>query len=93
LDKVEEKVEWLKPVPSICIHYDNQIIISRAQNFIYNNKSKHIHRRHNTVRPLLSNRVISIDFMASKNNLVDPLTKNLSGERINCIPKEMGLKA
>jgi len=58
-------------------------VISRTQNFIYNDKSKHIRRKHNTVRQLLSNRVISIDFVTSKENLTDPLTKELSGAHIN----------
>jgi len=30
--------------------FDNQATISRAQNFIYNGKSRHIRRRYNTVK-------------------------------------------
>ena len=104
LDKAGEEAEWLrqflediplwqKPVPAICIHCDNQAAISRAQNVIYNGKSRHIRRRHNTVKQLLSNGIISIDFVSSKDNLADPLTKGLSGERINCASRGMGLKA
>ena len=104
LDKAGEEAEWLrqflediplwqKPVPAICIHCDNQAAISRAQNVIYNGKSRHIRRRHNTVKQLLSNRIISIDFVSSKDNLADPFTKGLSGERINCALRGMGLKA
>ena len=48
---------------------------------------------HNTVKQLLSNGIISIDFVSSKDNLADPLTKCLSGERINCASRGMGLKA
>ena len=84
---------WQKPMPAICIHYDNQAAISRAQNFIYNGKSRYIRRRHNTVKQLLSNRIISIDFVSSKDNLADLLTKGLSGERINYASRGMGLKA
>ena len=89
LDKAGEEAEWFrqflkdiplwqKPVPAICIHCDNQATISRAQNVIYNDKSRHIRRRHNTVKQLLSIGIISIDFVSS--NLADPLTKGLSGE-------------
>ena len=39
------------------------------------------------------NEIISIDFVSSKDNLADPLTKGLSGERINCASRGMGLKA
>ena len=104
LDKAGEEAEWLrqflediplwqKLVPAICIHCDNQEAISRAQNVIYNGKFRHIRRRHNTVKKLLSNGIISIDFVSSKDNLVDPLTKGLSGERINYASRRMGLKA
>ena len=59
---------------------------------IYNGKSRHIRRRHNTMKQLLSNGIISIDFLSSKDNLTDPLTKDLSGECINCASRGMGLK-
>ena len=103
LDKSREEAEWLqqflediplwsKAVPVICIHCDNQVAIFRAQNFIYNGKSRHIHRRHNTVKQLLLNEIISIDFVASKNNLANLFTKYLSGEHINCASKGIRLK-
>ena len=61
LDKCEEEAEWLrhflediprwpKPVPPICIHCDSQSTIGRAQNSMYNGKSRHIRRRHNTMK-------------------------------------------
>ena len=65
-------------MPAICIHCDNQAAISRAQNVIYNGKSIHIRLRHNTVKQLPSNEIISIDFVLSKDNFADPLTKGLS---------------
>ena len=80
-------------MPAICIHCDKQAAIFRAQNVIYNGKSRHIRRRYNTVKQLLPNGIISIDFVSSKDNLADPLTKGLSGERINSASRGMGLKA
>ena len=90
LTKAREEAEWLqqffediplwsKPVPAICIHCDNQAAIFRSQIFVYNIKSRHIHHRHNTVRQLLSNEVISMNFVSSKDNLADLFTKSLSG--------------
>jgi len=79
---LEDILLWPKSVSVICIHCDNQAVISRSQNFIYNGKSKHIHRRHNNVRQSLSNGVISIEFVTSKVNLADPFTKDLSRERM-----------
>ena len=83
---------WLKPMPSICIHCDIKSAIGRAQSHMYNGKSRHIRRRHNTVRQLLSNGIISIDFIKSKENIADPLTKGLSREQVNCSLRGMGLK-
>ena len=83
---------WPKPVPGICIHCDSQSAISRAQNHMYNGKSPHICRRHNTVRQLLSNGIISIDYIKSKENIADPLTKGLTKELVYSSSKGMGLK-
>ena len=79
-------------MPAICIRCDNQAAIFRAQNFIYNEKSRYINHRHNTVMQLLSNRVISIDCLASKNNLADSFTKGCE-EHINCASKGIRLKS
>ena len=65
LDKAGEEAEWLrnfledipnwpKPVPVVCIHCDSQAAIGRARNVMYNGKSRHIRRRLDTVRQLLS---------------------------------------
>ena len=79
-------------MPAICIHCDSQFAIGRAQNHMYNGKSRHIRRRHHTVRQLLSNRIISIDYIKSKENITDPLTKGLTKELVYSSSKGMGLK-
>ena len=83
---------WPKPMPPICIHCDSQSTIGRAQNSMYNGKSRHIRRRHNTIRQLLSIGVISIDFVKSKDNIADPLTKGLNGDLVEKSLKGMRLK-
>ncbi|GJW82156.1 putative RNA-directed DNA polymerase [Tanacetum coccineum] len=86
LDKYAEEAEWLcqfvediprwpKSVIAICIHFDSQSAIGRAHIIMYNGKSRHIRRRHNTIRQLISTRVITIDYVKSKNNIADPLIK------------------
>ncbi|WMV23229.1 hypothetical protein MTR67_016614 [Solanum verrucosum] len=45
---------------------------------MYSGKSHNIRYRHNTVRKqLLSSEIITIDYVKSKDNLSDPLTKSL----------------
>ena len=103
LDKCGEEAEWLrhflediprwpKPVPPICIHCDSQSAIGIAQNSMYNGKSRHIRCRHNTIKQQLSTEVISVDFVKSKDNIVDLLTKGLNRELIEKSSKGMGLK-
>ena len=79
-------------MPPICIYCDSQSAISRSQNSMYNGKSRHIRRRHNTIRQLLSTGVISLDFVKSKDNIVDSLIKGLNRELVEKSSKEMGLK-
>ena len=80
-------------MPPICIHYDSQSAIGRAQNSMYNDKSRHIRRRHNTIKQQLSTGVISIDYVKSKDNIADPLNKGLNGKLVGKSSKGMGLKA
>ena len=86
LDKAGEEAEWLrnfledipfwpKSMDPICIHCDSQTAIGRAASIMYNDKSRHIRRRHNSVRQLLSSGIITIDYVKSKDNVSDPLTK------------------
>ncbi|GKD46805.1 ATP phosphoribosyltransferase 1, chloroplastic, partial [Tanacetum coccineum] len=93
LDKAAEEVEWLrsflegiplwpKHVTVVCIHCDSIAALTRAKNHIYNGKSRHIRHRNNTIKDLLRNEIISIDYIKSKENIVDPLTKCLCREQV-----------
>ena len=103
LDKADEEAEllrhfledipiWPQPVPAICIHCDSQSAIGRAQSHIYDGKSQHISRRHNTIRQLLSNGVMTIEYIRSKENIADLLTKGLTKEHVSKSSRGMGLK-
>ncbi|PHT99761.1 hypothetical protein BC332_29549 [Capsicum chinense] len=59
---------------------------------MYNGKSRHIRRRHNTVRELLSSGIITVDYVKLKDNGSDPLTKGLSREGVERTSKGMGLR-
>ena len=58
---------------------------------MYNGKSRHILRRDNTIRQLLSTRVISLDYVKSKDNIMGLLTKGLNRELVEKPSKRMGL--
>ncbi|GJY06238.1 peroxidase 72 [Tanacetum coccineum] len=102
LDKAAKEVEWLrsflegiplwpKPMTGVCIHCDSMAALTRAKNQIYNGKSRHIRRRHNTIKDLLRNGIISIDYVKSKENIADPLTKGLCREQVIFLSRGMGL--
>ncbi|PHT31922.1 Citrate-binding protein [Capsicum baccatum] len=103
LDKAGEEAKWLqnfledipycpKLVAPVCIHCDIQAAIGRAGSMMYNGKSCHIRWRHNIVRKLLSSGIITVDYVKSKDNVSDPLTKGLSREGIERTSKGMGLR-
>ena len=79
-------------MPLICIHCGSQSAIGRAQNGMYNGKSWHVHCRHNTIRLLLSTWVTSLDYVKSKDNIVDPLTKGLNRELVEKSSRGLRLK-
>ena len=59
---------------------------------MYNGKSRHIRRRHNTIKQLLSTTVISLDYVKSKDNIADSLTKGLNRELVEKSLRGMGIK-
>ena len=59
---------------------------------MYNSESRRICHRHNTIRQLFSTGVISLDYVKSKDNIVDSLTKGLNRELVEKSLKGMRLK-
>jgi hypothetical protein len=79
-------------VQTIYVYCDNQSIIGRAQSNIYNCKSRHIRHIYNTVKYLITNEIISIDYIKSKENIADLLNKSLSRELVYDSLRKMNLK-
>jgi hypothetical protein len=55
-------------------------------------KIKHMTIRHKSIRHLISHGIISLDFIKSKKNITDPLTKGLVRQRVIQLSRKMGLK-
>ena len=83
---------WTKPTTSISLHCDSQVAIGRAKNKLYNGKQRHMRLRHNIVKQLINNSVIALEFVRSKKNLADLLTKGLSRKLVHDASRGMGLK-
>ena len=84
---------WEKPIPPILIHCDSTAAIGRVKNCYYNGKSRPIRRKHSTVWSYLSNGIITVDYIKSNDNLVDPFTKALAKDRVWNTSREMVLKS
>ena len=84
----------MQSTPLVSMHYDCQPAISIVKDKTLNGKNRHIRLRHEVVKQLLKDEIISIDYVKSEVNLADLLTKPLerkliletsSGMRLNPI--------
>ncbi|KAK4402771.1 hypothetical protein Sango_1017800 [Sesamum angolense] len=82
---------WGSTAP-VSLHCDSQAAIGIAKNYAYNGKRRHIRLRHSAVKELLKNGIISLDYVRSERNLVDPLTKGLTRRIILETSRAIGLK-
>ena len=83
---------WPQSMSIISLHCDSEATMSRAFSKIYNGKSRHISLRHEYVRQLISDGIITVVYVKSGNNLADPLTKGLSRDMIKSTTSAMGLR-
>ena len=83
---------WPQPMSSISLYCDSEATLSRAYNKVYNGKSRHISLRHEYVKQLITDGVISIIYVRSNKNLADPLTKGLARDLVKDTSSGMGLK-
>nr|GEY71114.1 zinc finger, CCHC-type [Tanacetum cinerariifolium] len=81
---------WSKP---ISIHYDSAATLAKAYSHMYNGKSRHLGVRHSMIHELITNEVISIEFVRSQQNLADHLTKGLTRDLVIKSAEGMGLKS
>jgi hypothetical protein len=82
-----------KPLSTIFMNCDNQTVIIKIDNSKDNMKSsRHIKRQLKSVRKMRNSRVITLDYIHTEKNLVDPFTKGLSRNVIDAASKEMSLR-
>ncbi|KAL2250151.1 UNVERIFIED_CONTAM: Retrovirus-related Pol polyprotein from transposon TNT 1-94 [Sesamum indicum] len=104
LDTNGTEAEWLfgllsqlpivsQPLSPIAIHCDSQTTIAKVRSRKYNQKTKrHIQVRLKFIRVLVSDRVMGIDFVRTKDNVANPLTKGLNLSQVHKSRLGMGLK-
>ncbi|GJX52495.1 zinc finger, CCHC-type containing protein [Tanacetum coccineum] len=90
---IYEILLWPKPISPISIHCDSAANLAKAYCQIYNGKYRHLGVRHSMVHELITNGVISVDFVRSQQNLADHLTKGLARDLMHKSAIGMGLKS
>ncbi|GJV20663.1 zinc finger, CCHC-type containing protein [Tanacetum coccineum] len=83
---------WSKPIAPISIRCDSAATLAKAYSQMYNGKSRHLGVRHSMIRELITNGLISIEFVKSQQNLADHLTKGLARDLVIKPAEGMGLK-
>ena len=81
----------MRPTPFVSMRCDSQATIAKAKSKIFNGNNKHIRLRHNIVWQLLETRIISLEFVKSELNLVNPLTKPLNKKLVEETSRGMRL--
>ncbi|GJV37861.1 zinc finger, CCHC-type containing protein [Tanacetum coccineum] len=66
---------------------------AKAYSQMYNRKSRHLVVRHNMILELITNRVVSIEFMRSQQNLANHLMNRLDRDLVIKPAEGMGLKS
>ncbi|GKB82644.1 hypothetical protein Tco_0949539 [Tanacetum coccineum] len=84
---------WHKPISPISMHRDSAATLAKAYSQISNGKFRHLGVRHIMVHELITNGVISVDFVRSQQNLADHLTKGLARDLVHKSAIGMGLKS
>ncbi|GJY59650.1 hypothetical protein Tco_0459542 [Tanacetum coccineum] len=97
--KACQRALWMKQslidydiqLDDVPIMYDNKGVIDLSKNPVQHSRTKHIEIRHHFLRDNVQKGNISIEKVASKDNLADILTKPLKREQFNYIRLGLGM--
>ena len=81
-----------KPISPLSILYDSKTTLSKVYSHVYNEKSRHIGLRHAYVHLLIKDGVITVNYVHTNENLIDPLTKGLARDLVLRTSRGMELK-
>nr|GEY70187.1 zinc finger, CCHC-type [Tanacetum cinerariifolium] len=82
---------WSKPIAPISIFCDSDATLAKTYSHMYNRKSRCLGVSHSMIRELITNGVISIEFVRSQENLADHMTNGLARDLVIKSTKGMGL--
>ena len=93
---IRKFIQQLGVVPTIALpislYCDNNGAIAQAKEPRSHQKSKHIERRYHIIREIIGRSDITIQKIASADNIADPLTKALTQQQLDCHLEKMGMR-
>ncbi|GJV06002.1 zinc finger, CCHC-type containing protein [Tanacetum coccineum] len=89
---IESEFVALTAAAPISIRYDSAATLEKAYSQMYNGKFRHLGVRHSMIRELITNGVISKEFVRSQQNLANHLTKGLARDLVIKSAEGMRLK-
>jgi transposase InsO family protein len=82
------EVKYTAPIP---IHCDNTSAISVSKNLVFHSKTKHIPIKYHFLREQVTNTVVSLHYIPSKDQIVDIFTKPLAKSQFEYLRQKLGV--
>jgi hypothetical protein len=81
----------VKYTASIPIHCDNTSAISVSKNHVFHSKTKHIPIKYHFLRDQVTNSVVYVHYIPSKDQIVDIFTKSLAQDEFEYLRQKLGV--
>jgi hypothetical protein len=90
---------WMKQMLSeynveqdvLTLHCDNLSAINISKNPIQHSRTKHIDIRHHFIRDLVEGKVVTLEHVATENQLADIFTKALDASKFEALRGKLGI--
>jgi hypothetical protein len=82
------KVTYTDPIP---IHCDNTSAISVSKNHVLHSKTKHIPIKYHFLKEQVTNKVVQLNYIPSKDQIVDIFTKPLATAQFEYLCHKLGV--
>jgi hypothetical protein len=85
---VDMKVTYTDPIP---IHCDNTSVINVSKNHVLHSKTKHIPIKYHFLKEQVTNGIVQLNYIPSKEHMVDIFTKLLAATPFGYLRKKLGV--
>ena len=75
----------------IFIHFDNTSMVNMSKNLILHSKTKHISTKHHMLREKVAEKEIRLEYVSTKEKIVDIFTKHLPKETFDYLQGILGV--